>query len=118
MKAKKLIMALIVVLVAIIGMTAVACNPHEEPTPESHPELGTYYCDTSTGENLLILSEGGAVSLYDGTNTKFGTYELDGEKLTLTFGEEVKDATYKNDQITVTIGTTELAKFDKTSLSE
>ncbi|MBR2968173.1 MAG: leucine-rich repeat protein [Clostridia bacterium] len=106
MKSKKLLMALLMVLIVAMGLFAVACEPEEIPPLTEGPETGTYFYDADDGEYLLILNSGERFTFMVAGENKSGTYALDeAGVLTLTFNYEVDGsitAQYVNDTVRLT----------------
>ena len=91
MKNRKVLIALIIALVAIITATIViiAVTNKEEPDPiiPEGPETGTYCCYTDAGDYSIKLHSGNKFALtVDGEKT--GVYTVEGETLTLDFDED------------------------------
>ncbi|MCH5163875.1 MAG: leucine-rich repeat protein [Clostridiales bacterium] len=106
MKTKKLICALLILVIAMIGVTAVACNKNKQK--EEGPETGVYFCDAADGEYTLSLFGGDKFTFLIKGDHKSGTYEVKENDLTLTIKDEGKiDAKLSGDRITLTYnGTT------------
>lgn len=80
---RSLLLALLAVVLALSGLALIAC----ETEVSEGPETGEYYCDVDGRENLLKLHDGNKFDLTLKGNASSGTYKLEGEQLTLTFGE-------------------------------
>lgn len=102
--------ACILAFAACFGLVACADPPeHSEPGAEA----GEYYYETAeSAEYTLTLGENGSASLNVGQKLT-GTYALNGNELTLTLGEEVIDAEYRETSISLTYSGEEMEFLKK-----
>lgn len=119
MTTKRRILSLVLVIVlAFLCCTAVACKNKDpetpvspdgtntnEPTKSEWPEAGVYYFNDVNCENTLTLNVGGTFSLYVKGELAAGKYALTGNQLVLDFNAEGMDnvaATYDSSVISLT----------------
>lgn len=104
MNTKKWFCSLLVAIVSLFGLAMLAsCG--ESKTPSAKEETGVYYYVADYDEYTISLDVGDKFSFIVKGTGKSGTYVLDGETLTFTFGNKEDGtiaATYKDNAISLT----------------
>lgn len=98
---------LVVFLVAIIGLTFVACQEDPTPEPQTGDEAGAYYYDAGSDEYTVILGEGLQFTLNIAGTTMAGNYLLNDGALVLTSNKQDDNqisASLRDNVITLTQG--------------
>lgn len=110
-KTNKLFQVLLLVLVAVIGLSFSACQPEEVKPVTEGPESGIYYFDAGNDEYTVALSAGNRFTFnYEGAS-KSGKYTLDGTTLTLDFDMA------SDEDVTATLsGDTLVMEYDDASI--
>ena len=110
-KTNKLFQVLLLVLVAVIGLSFTACQPEEVKPVTEGPESGIYYFDAGNDEYTVALSAGNRFTFnYEGAS-KSGKYTLDGTTLTLDFDMA------SDEDVTATLsGDTLVMEYDDASI--
>ncbi len=107
---RKILCALLVIVLALFCVAAVACGPDTPEVPEvppktEWPEAGVYYFDAVNDECTLTLNVGDTFSLYVKGEHQSGSYTLTDKTLELDFNKEGManvTATYEGNVVTLT----------------
>lgn len=115
MKTKSLrFLVVLLVLFCVLATVLTSCkDDKKDELPDAGEEAGVYWFMPDTGEEyLLTLGGKSAYSLALDGKTESGSYVLDGEKLTLTYGENTRSANYGGNEIVLDIDGAKL-RFQK-----
>lgn len=103
---------LCVALVVVMMLSLVACGTKLSGTYKTNSVAGSYVSYTFSGSKVTFKT----VALNAVVAEIEGTYKIDGDKITLTWGDEKNDKalsgelSFKKDGKTITIGALELTK--------
>ena len=106
MKTKSLrFLVVLLVLFCVLATVLTSCkDDKKDELPDAGAEAGVYWFMPDTGDEYLLTLGGKSVySLTLDGKTESGNYTLDGEKLTLTYGENERSATYGESEIVLDI---------------
>ena len=109
--------ALLAMLMFVSLALGLAACKQEEPAVAGE-EKGTYYCETDAAEWLITLGDGASATADFGSGQKEGTYTLNGEALSLSFGEEESiTAQYGGNTISLPYGGEEKLFYKKVNFT-
>ncbi len=115
-----LLVSLLVIVLASMSLSLVACHKDEVQPVVTGPEAGVYYYDAGADEYTVVLGEGTQFSLAIADATIAGKYDLNGEVLTLKSNKSEEgqiSAILKDDVITLTFDDAEFRFLKKKNFS-